>query len=219
MNLCLRPATPLAVVIKRNVSGNLEQPAGQLVLGRCRNRRPADPEKHLLSQIARDLTLARRTAEIPSMRSSTAQKSVSASVTEDMCVICRNDRQSRSSRREYPVTRAGDGGRPEGRSTGVERGVVRRPKVAASAGWAVSTFWRWTRTARGSGAPGTLCLRLQPSRWQYLTGSFAGAPKLICHALAVVAIVRRNWFALVGALEPTSARCPFGQAALSAVLC
>ena len=71
------------------------------------------------------------------------------------------------------------------RSTGAERGVVRGPKVAASAGWAVSTFWRWTRTARGSGAPGTLCLR-------------------------------RNWFALVGALEPTSARCPFGEAALSA---
>jgi hypothetical protein len=59
-----RPAAPLPVVVERDVPGNLEQPAGQLVLRRSRNRRPADPEKHLLGQIARGLTFAGGPAQI-----------------------------------------------------------------------------------------------------------------------------------------------------------
>ena len=63
--VCLRAAAALAMVVKRNVSGNLEQPAGQLVLRRSRNGSPADPEKHFLCQIARGLTFACGAAEIP----------------------------------------------------------------------------------------------------------------------------------------------------------
>jgi hypothetical protein len=63
--VCLRPAATLPVMVDRDVPCDLEEPAGQLVLGSNGDGRAADPEKHLLGQIASSLTLACDTAEIP----------------------------------------------------------------------------------------------------------------------------------------------------------
>src|SRR6185295_4568716 len=54
-----------AVMVERDVSGDLEQPGPDLAVRRRRDRRAADPHEHVLGQVARGVRLANRPAEIP----------------------------------------------------------------------------------------------------------------------------------------------------------
>ena len=104
--VCLGPAAALPVMVDRHVPGDLEQPPGQLVLGLGMAVRLTLRNTSWV-QIASGLAFARDTAEIPDQAVGSCAKSDSASVAEVTGVICRNDRQGRSSREESRRCRAG----------------------------------------------------------------------------------------------------------------
>jgi hypothetical protein len=55
----------LAVMIEREVSGNLKQPGSELAIAGHWDRGPAHPQKHVLGQITRGLGLTNSSAKVP----------------------------------------------------------------------------------------------------------------------------------------------------------